>query len=372
MAHPDMTNPALELSVVIPTFNEVGNVSVLIERLTHTLQGRAWEIIFVDDDSRDGTYQKLQSIAASNNRVRVLRRVGRRGLSSACIEGLLASAAPYLAVMDADLQHDENCLPAMFQAVQSEGFDLAVGSRYVEGGSTGDWSQQRLSVSKWATFLSQKILKLTLQDPMSGFFMMRRAVLENAVYRLSSLGFKILVDLVVSSPQPLRIKEIPFHFGLRVAGESKLDTRVAWDYVMLLADKTVGRYIPAKLISFASVGAMGVGVHLLILGSAKTLLAMPFMAAQATAVLVSMVFNFYLNNLLTYRDQQLQGRAWWWGLFKFMLACSLGGAANVGVANYLYGHDGWWVLSGLMGILVGLIWNFGVTSILVWPRRGAH
>jgi len=368
----EMTNASLELTVVIPTFNEVGNVSVLIDRLTNTLQGIKWEIIFVDDDSRDGTYQKLQAIAATNSRVRVLRRVGRRGLSSACIEGLLASAAPCLAVMDADLQHDESCLPAMYQAVYSEGFDLAVGSRYIEGGSTEGWSQERVSVSKWATLLSQKLLKLTLKDPMSGFFMMRRHVLEDAVYNLSNLGFKILVDLVVSSPRPLRIKEVPFHFGLRVAGESKLDTRVAWDYLLLLADKTVGRYIPAKLISFASVGAMGVGVHLLILGTAKTVLSMPFVAAQASAVLVSMVFNFYLNNLLTYRDQQLQGRSWWWGLLKFMLACSLGGAANVGVANYLYGNDGWWVLSGLMGILVGLIWNFGVTSILVWPRRGAH
>jgi len=367
-----MTNASLELTVVIPTFNEVGNVSVLIDRLTHTLQGIEWEIIFVDDDSRDGTYQKLQTIAATNARVRVLRRVGRRGLSSACIEGLLASAAPCLAVMDADLQHDESCLPAMYQAVHSEGFDLAVGSRYIEGGSTEGWSQERVSVSKWATLLSQKLLKLTLKDPMSGFFMMRRHVLEDAVYNLSSLGFKILVDLVVSSPRPLRIKEVPFHFGLRVAGESKLDTRVAWDYLLLLADKTVGRYIPAKLISFASVGAMGVGVHLLILGTAKTVLSMPFVAAQASAVLVSMVFNFYLNNLLTYRDQQLQGRAWVWGLLKFMLACSLGGAANVGVANYLYGNDGMWVLSGLMGILVGLIWNFGVTSIFVWPQRAAR
>jgi len=367
-----MTGSSLQLTVVVPTFNEVGNVSVLIDRLTQTLQGIEWEVIFVDDDSQDGTYQKLHTIAQCNARVRVLRRVGRRGLSSACIEGLLASAAPYMAVMDADLQHDENCLPAMLQAVQSEGFDLAVGSRYVEGGSTGDWSEQRVSVSKWATLLSQKILKLKLQDPMSGFFMMRRSVLEGAVYRLSNLGFKILVDLVVSSPKPLQIKEIPFHFGLRVAGESKLDTRVAWDYLMLLADKTVGQYVPAKLISFASVGAMGVAVHLLVLGISKVLFVLPFMAAQASAVLISMVFNFYLNNLLTYRDQQLQGQAWFWGLIKFMLACSLGGAANVGVASYLYGSDGLWVLSGLMGILVGLIWNFGVTSMLVWPQRAKH
>ena len=359
---------SLQLCVVIPTFNEAGNVAVLVDRLSHVLQGLVWELVFVDDDSDDGTAGVLQAIALSDSRVRVIRRVGRRGLSSACIEGMLASPAPYLAVMDADLQHDEKCLPLMFQALD-EGFDLAVGTRYMEGGGTGDWSAQRLNISKAATHLTQKLLNIELNDPMSGFFMLRRQVLDDAVYRLSSIGFKILVDLVASSPKRLRVKEIPFQFGLRVAGESKLDSRVAWDFLMLLADKTIGRFVPVRLISFAAVGALGVGVHLLVLGLCKSLLAMPFVQAQAMAVLVAMVFNFYLNNLLTYRDQQLHGRRWMWGLLKFMLACGLGGAANVGVANYLYGNDGMWVVSGLAGILVGVIWNYGVTSILVWPQR---
>ena len=360
--------PSLQLCVVIPTFNEAGNVAVLVDRLSHVLQGLVWELVFVDDDSEDGTAGVLQAIALSDSRVRVIRRVGRRGLSSACIEGMLASPAPYLAVMDADLQHDEKCLPLMFQALD-EGFDLAVGTRYMAGGGTGDWSAQRLNISKAATSLTQKLLNIELNDPMSGFFMLRRQVLDDAVYRLSSIGFKILVDLVASSPKRLRVKEIPFQFGLRVAGESKLDSRVAWDFLMLLADKTIGRFVPVRLISFAAVGALGVGVHLLVLGLCKSLLALPFVQAQAMAVLVAMVFNFYLNNLLTYRDQQLHGSRWLGGLVKFMAACGLGGAANVGVANYLYGNDGMWVVSGLAGILVGVIWNYGVTSILVWPQR---
>ena len=360
--------PSLQLCVVIPTFNEAGNVAVLVERLSHVLQGLVWELVFVDDDSKDGTAGVLQAIALCDSRVRVIRRVGRRGLSSACIEGMLASPAPYLAVMDADLQHDENCLPLMFQALD-EGFDLAVGTRYMAGGGTGDWSAQRLNISKAATSLTQKLLNIELNDPMSGFFMIRRQVLDDAVYRLSSIGFKILVDLVASSPKPWRVKEIPFQFGLRVAGESKLDSRVAWDLLMLLADKTIGRFLPVRLISCAAVGTMGVGVHLLVLGLCKSWLALPFVQAQTMAVLVAMVFNFYLNNVLTYRDQQLHGSRWLWGLLKFMVACGLGGAANVGVANYLYGNDGMWVVSGLAGILVGVIWNYGVTSILVWPQR---
>ena len=366
-----MRNNLLQLCVVVPTFNEAGNVPVLLEKLTSVLKDYSWEVVFVDDDSPDGTVQTLQAIALGDERVRVIRRVGRRGLSSACIEGMLSSAAPYLAVMDADLQHDEHCLPLMFMALHEESYDVAIGTRYMEGGGTGEWSQSRLNISKGATYLTQKILNIQMSDPMSGFFMVRREVLDQAVYRLSSIGFKILLDLVVSSPPGLRIKEIPFQFGQRLAGESKLDARVAWDFVLLLADKTVGRYIPVRLISFAAVGSMGVMVHLTVLTVAKAIFSMPFMQAQTTAVICAMVFNFYLNNLLTYRDQQLRGSNWWSGLFKFMLACGLGGAANVGVANFIFNQEGLWLLSGLAGILVGVMWNYGVTSIWVWPSRRA-
>ena len=364
-----MRSSPLQLCVVVPTFNEVGNAPVLLEKLSAVLKDLSWEVVFVDDDSPDGTASTLQWIALQDERVRVIRRVGRRGLSSACIEGMLSSPAPYLAVMDADLQHDEHCLPLMFKALHDESYDVAIGTRYMEGGGTGDWSERRLNISKGATYLTQKILNISMSDPMSGFFMVRREVLDKSVYRLSSIGFKILLDLVVSSPPGLRLKEIPFQFGQRLAGESKLDARVAWDFLLLLADKTVGRFIPVRLMSFAAVGSIGVLVHLLVLSAAKAIFTLSFVQAQSLAVIFAMVFNFYLNNVLTYRDQQLRGVNWWGGLIKFMLACGLGGAANVGVANFIFNQDGLWLLSGLAGILVGVIWNYGVTSIWVWPSR---
>ena len=366
---PDSPAQGLTLAVVIPTFNESLNVGVLIERLHATLQGVAWEAVFVDDDSPDGTVQRLRELAAMDPRVRCIRRVGRRGLSSACVEGMLSTSAQFIAVMDADLQHDETLLPTMLSALRDESYDLAIGTRYMEGGSVGDWDDGRRNTSLFATTLSQRLLGLTIKDPMSGFFMLQRHVIDNAVYNLSSMGFKILVDLVVSSPKTLRIKEIPFRFGVRVAGESKLDNRVAWDYVMLLADKTVGRYIPVQLLSFASVGATGVLVHLSVLWIGMSLLSMPFVVAQTSAVLISMVFNFFLNNVLTYRDKQLHGWAWWGGLVKFMLACGIGAASNVGVASYIYSDWGYWLFSGLAGILVGLMWNYVTTSLFVWPQK---
>jgi dolichol-phosphate mannosyltransferase len=204
---------------------------------------------------------------------------------------------------------------------------------------------------------------------MSGFFMLRREVFEGAVYKLSGIGFKLLVDLLASSRRDLRIKEIPFHFGQRLEGESKLDTRVIWDYLMLLADKRLGRYIPIQLISFATVGSLGVLVHMLVLFLFMGIFHGAFIVGQVAAVSISMVFNFFVNNALTYRDKKLRGLSLIWGLLKFMLVCSVGGAANVGVASWIYDDMGYWLVSGLAGILVGLIWNYAATSILVWSNN---
>ncbi len=360
---------ALELAVVVPTFNERANVDELVRRLSEVLQGLAWEVIFVDDDSPDGTADHVRELARVNPRVRVVHRIQRRGLSSACIEGMMSTAAPFLAVMDADLQHDERILPQMLQALREPGCDLVVGTRYMEGGGVGEWDESRQFTSRFATALSQRLLKVSLRDPMSGFFMIRRDAFHGAVHHLSSMGFKILLDIVASSPRKLNFTEVPYTFGLRHAGESKLDARVAWDYLLMLADKTLGRYIPTSLISFGAVGGLGVLVHLTVLFLALNVGGREFAQAQTLAVLVAMVFNFFLNNVLTYRDKQLKGWQWWWGLAKFMAACALGAVANVGVASWMHGGGEYWLWSGLAGILVGLMWNYGATAILVWPQR---
>jgi dolichol-phosphate mannosyltransferase len=362
--------PAVELAVVIPTFNEIGNVEELLSRLDRVLQGVGWEAIFVDDDSRDGTAARLHALALADPRVRCLRRVGRRGLSSACVEGMLATGAPCIAVMDADLQHDETILPQMLSSLKSGAADLVVGSRYVAGGGVGSWDGGRQKISSAATLLAQRVLGLSLSDPMSGFFMLRRSVFESAVYQLSNIGFKILVDLIVSAPVKPRVLELPYQFRNREAGESKLDNRVAWDFLMLLADKTIGRWMPVRLVSFGLIGSFGVLVHLAVLRLALAINGNDFQTAQTSAVAVAMVGNFFLNNALTYRDQQLRGWAILPGLLKFMAACSIGAFANVGVATYIHGgYGGNWLLSALAGILVGTVWNYGATAWLVWVNK---
>lgn len=368
--------PSPELSIVVPTFNERENVQELVNRLETALQGLAWEVIFVDDDSPDGTAALVREIARVDSRVRVVHRIGRRGLSTACVEGMLASAAPYLAVMDGDLQHDERILAALLHAVKDDGYDLAVGSRYVTGGSLGNWGEERLFVSQLATWLSRLVLKAAVKDPMSGFFLLKREVLEGAVRDLSGIGFKILLDIFVSSPRPLRFIEIPYRFGTRQAGESKLDAAVLWDYLMMLLDKSLGRYVPIRFIPFALVGGTGVFVHLLVLWLVYDLGGTRFAVGQTVAAVMAMTFNFFMNNVFTYRDRRLRG----WGLLRgwlsFTLACSLGAIANVGIATYAFetqfvGETAW-VLSAVAGIIVGAVWNYAVTSVYTWNKvKGA-
>jgi len=367
---PDAASRTPELTVVVPTLNERDNIVPLVELLDTALAGIAWEVIFVDDDSRDDTAAAVRAMARRDGRVRCLQRIGRRGLSTACIEGALASAAPYCAVIDADLQHDETVLPRMLEALRTGSYDLAIGSRYSAGGDLGELSGRRVGISKLATRVSRVICKADIADPMSGFFMVRREAFEAAMRRLSGQGFKILLDLLASSPRPLRVVELGYRFRQRRHGESKLDTLVAWEFGMLLADKLVGHAIPVRFVLFATIGAIGLVVHLVVLRLALTLLALDFTPAQTSAALVAMTSNFFLNNLFTYRDQRLMGWRLLRGLASFYLICGLGLIANVGVAAYTFAqHERWWI-AGVAGVVVGSVWNYAISSVFTWksPR----
>jgi dolichol-phosphate mannosyltransferase len=359
-----------ELSVVIPTLNEEGNIAMLVGKLDAALRGVEWEVIFVDDDSLDGTRAAATALARADSRVRLIHRIGRRGLSSACIEGVQASTAPYVAVMDADLQHDEAILPGMLQALRSGEVDVAIGSRYVAGGGIGGWDARRAGMSRLATRLGQLILKSAVSDPMSGFFMLRREAFEECVRGLSGVGFKILMDILASSEQRLRVKELPYHFRQRIAGESKLDSMVAWEYVVLVADKTIGRYVPVRFIFFALIGVLGLGVHLAVLGFALHVFGVPFPAAQATATGVAMIGNYTLNNTLTYRDRRLKGWRFVRGLLSFVLICGVGAVANVGLASFLFGNgrSSWWV-AGIAGAVMSSVWNYAVSAVFTWRAK---
>jgi dolichol-phosphate mannosyltransferase len=363
------TRPAPELSVVVPTFKERDNVPLLVEKLARTLAGADWEVVFVDDNSPDGTATVARKIGETDSRVRCVRRIGRRGLAGACIEGMLSSQARYVAVMDADLQHDETLLTAMLAQLRG-GTDLAVASRYVDGGSAAGLSSAgRQQASRLSTEVARRLLGVTLSDPMSGFFMMRRDRFEELAPQLSAQGFKILLDIVATAHGSLRIAELPFVFGERQHGESKLDTRVALDFAALILAKLTNDTVSFRFLLFCLVGLTGIAIHMLTLQSALSIAALPFGWAQTAATFVAITWNFVLNNMFTYRDQRLAGWQFVTGLIRFQVICAVGAISNVGIATVIYRYDPEWWIAGLGGALMGAVWNYVVSAAFVWRQR---
>jgi dolichol-phosphate mannosyltransferase len=361
--------PAPELSIVVPTFNERENIPRLVDMLRAALPDIAWELIVVDDNSPDGTSEIAKRIAASDSRIRCIRRIGRRGLAGACLEGILASQAKYVAVMDGDLQHDENLLLPMLQLLRRDAANMVVATRYADGGSAAALSSQRAWGSRLATTLAHRLLKLELSDPMSGFFMLDRELVEKIAPRLSTQGFKILLDIVVTAGDGLRIRELPFTFRLRLHGESKLDAGVALEYLGLLLAKATDDRVSLRFTLFCLVGAIGIGVHFVALSVGYDLLGFEFLWAQTLAMMIAIVSNFAINNALTYRDRRLHGLAFFSGLSRFYLVSMAGLVSNIGVSDWLFvSAQKWWV-AGLAGAVIGVVWNYVVASQFVWHSR---
>jgi dolichol-phosphate mannosyltransferase len=364
------TRPAPELSVIVPTYGERDNVPLLVERLKRTLEGRDWEVIFVDDNSPDTTAAAARALGFNDARVRCIRRIGRRGLAGACLEGMLASQARYVAVMDADLQHDESLLTGMLDRLRQDDVDLVVASRYVAGGSAESFSALRARVSRWSTDLARRFLRVELSDPMSGFFMIRRERFEELAPALSSQGFKILLDIVATARGKLRIAELPYVFRERVHGESKLDSRVALDFVALVVAKLTNDAVSFRFLLFCLVGFTGIAIHMSVLEAAYDMAGLSFGVAQTSATVGAITWNFVLNNMFTYRDQRLTGWRFFTGLIRFQVICAVGALSNVGIATWIYGYEssGWW-LAGLGGALMGAVWNYVVSAAFVWRQR---
>jgi len=365
---------SLSLAIILPTLNESGNLAPLVERIESALGESGWEVLIVDDDSRDGTADEGRALALTDRRVRVIQRIGRRGLASAAIEGFCATAAPFVAVMDADHQHDPALLPKMLDVLKSGEADIGVASRFAEGASTENWANpEREKLSGFANAIARRITGVELSDPMSGYFMLPTATARALVPRLSGIGFKILLDVLASAPKtlgaPMRVKEFPLNFAARREGTSKLDRAILFDFLAGLYDKTLGRVIPTRFALFGTVGAAGVIVHMAVLAALLFVYEEGFTLAQAIAVLSAMSFNFWLNNWLTYRDKRLVG---WGAVLRgwagFCTTCAVGGFANVAVATLLEGRGVYWALAALCGILIGSVWNYALSSRFVWGR----
>jgi dolichol-phosphate mannosyltransferase len=358
-----------ELSVVVPAFRERDNIPALLDALEQALAGLDWETIVVVDDAFDGSEDLVRERAQRDPRVRCIHRIGRRGLASACIEGMLASSAPYLAVIDADLQHDEMLVPQLLAKAREEEADLAVASRYMPGGSTGKLPPERVRLSRWASVLSANLGK-GLTDPMSGFFVVRRTFLERVVRNLYGRGFKILLDLIAAARGDIRIVELPYRMRSRAYGESKLGARVIAEFFMLLLYHHTGRLLPARFFLFTAVGVSGVAVHLCTLWLLFPLSG-NFLLSQTVGTWLAMTSNFFLNNVFTYVDQRLRGRALWRGLLSFYAVCGIGALINLALAEWLFLAAFPYWLAGLGGAVVAALWNFFASASFTWGGSSA-
>lgn len=360
----------LELAIVLPTLNERENIPPLIARIEEALGPAGWEVLVVDDDSADGTAEEARRLALTDPRLRVIQRIGRRGLASAAIEGFCATAAPYVAVMDADHQHDPALLREMLACVKSGEAEVAVASRFAAGASTEDWNRpDREKLSTIANSLARRLTGVELSDPMSGYFLLPAATARRLAPNLSGIGFKILLDLLAAANPPLTVKDFPMKFSARRSGESKLDRAIAFDFLAGLYDKSFGRIIPTRFALFGTVGLLGVAVHMGILALFLEGFGAPFAWGQAAATFGAMSFNFWLNNWLTYRDSRLESaaeilRGW----ISFIIACSVGAFANVAVATSLHEMGVPPLPAALAGIGIGSVWNYALSSRFVWGR----
>jgi len=365
VASPPSPGP-VELSVIVPTYNERGNVAPLVTRLEATLAGVAWEAVFVDDDSPDGTAREVKTIAARDPRVRCLRRVNRRGLAGACIEGILGSSAPYVAVIDADLQHDETLLPRMLDSLKSGRSDLVVATRFGAGGSAQAMSPTRESGSRLARRLAWMLGGVALSDPMSGFFAIRRDRFEPLAASLSPDGFKILLDIVTRARGTLRVAEEPYSFGSRVYGKSKLDARVVLEYLGLLLSRASRDAVTPRFLSHALVGVVGLVVQLVAMRVGLAL-GLAFIQAYALGAVVALGASFVVTNLLlTHSDRRLRGFSVIPGLLVFGVTSAFGLVAGIGMAAWLYTLRPVWWLAGAVGSVVGTVCSHATSPRLSW------
>jgi dolichol-phosphate mannosyltransferase len=259
----------------------------------------------------------------------------------------------------------------MLARLKSDNLDLVIGSRNVEGGSMGRFAASRVRLSNLGRLISRRVISCELQDPMSGFFVADRRFINIAMPRISAIGFKILLDLIASSPRLVRLAEVPYEFQSRFRGESKLDTTVGFEYLTLVLHKLIGSILPVQFVIFGLVGLVGVFVHLAVL-SAQLFQGVPFARAHAVATAVAILANFFLNNLVTHRDGRLRGWSLLPGLVVFFEVCALGALSNFALAKLLYSAGSPWQLAGIVGMAVSSVWNYSVSAALSWRRVIHH
>ena len=364
-----MSKPSI--SIVIPTYNEKENIFKILKRLREALKSISHEIIFVDDNSPDGTSAVVKDSMKNSSKIRLIHRIGRKGLAGAVIEGVFAANADLIAVMDCDLQHDETKLLDMIEMFsKNNSLDVVIGSRFTEKGEISEkaFSKMRELGSKITTLIVKKVLKITSTDPLSGFFMVKKETFLKSSDNLQTQGFKVLADFLATSGENIEIEEIGYKFKNRIAGESKMSFLTALELIGLVLSQILKGRVSIRFILFCMVGLSGIFVQLLITGLAM-LLINQFPTSQTLGIISAMTSNYFLNNIITFQERKLESLDLIRGLFSFYLICSLGAFTNIAIATYIFSFSSNWLISSFIGACFGAVWNFTLTSIFTWKSK---
>ena len=366
-----MKNTIYLLTIIVPTYNEVDNISIFINKIKEILKNINFQILFVDDNSTDGTIDKVNKFKERYDNIELIVRIGRRGLSGACIEGIQNAKSNYVAIIDCDLQHDERLLLKMLQTFEKdELLDLIIGSRHVEeGDSQKGLSYLRNLGSQYAIRITQKLLKIKINDPMSGFFMAKKSSLVPLLSKLQPNGFKILADILATSKGDLLTKELGYEFKKRNAGYSKMNFSIILELFGLILSHLSFGIISIRFVLFGFVGFSGVIVQLISTYFFFKIVTLSFFYSHLISIFITMTSNFYLNNSLTFKDHSLAGRSFLKGLISFYIVCSIGAFANIAVAEKIFNSIEIWYIASLTGALVGALWNFIFSSLFTWKTR---
>ena len=359
-----MTSSKPHLTIVIPTYNESENISPLVEALYDSLGGYPYDILFIDDDSPDGTAERIRDLAGSRP-VSVEVRTDKKGLASAVVDGFSLARGELVAVMDADLQHPPEVISRLLEAA-NRGADLVIASRYIPGGSVGNWSWLRRFISAGAGWLAHLLLPRTrsIKDPMSGCFMFRRRLLEGV--ELSPVGYKILLEMLCLT-QPGSITEVAYRFENRRAGKTKLSLITQGDYLRHLVSLMRRTGELSRVFKFIAVGASGTIVNLAILSLLTEQAGVPYIISGAVAFQSAVVWNFMWNDRFTFGDRGKTKYGFWTRLARFNLV-SLGGLliylGVLAVFTELIGTH--YLISALAGIALSFGWNFLSNNWWTW------
>ncbi len=375
------------LTVVTPTYNEAENLPILVTELHRALQGIDHEIVVADDDSPDGTWRVAEDLAEDDPTIRVMRRFHDKGLSAAVLDGMSIARAPYLAVIDADLQHDPDALPAMLDEVRS-GADVCVGSRSTEGGGFGDWSASRRFVSWVATVIARILLRVPVSDPMSGFFVISEEAYARTAPSINPRGFKVLLEFIGRN-KDLTVTEVGYTFRNRTHGETKLNGSVIRSYLLGVAELRLGRQVDPVFLLYVLVGIVGLGVNSVVFAAAEALgvprittglndALDPIEGSFVISVLVSILVLFVLNNEFTFWEERYRGWKLVPAFVVFFVMSLIGTLVHVAVFKFLQsigfllsvlGADWSRVTQNLIGASVALVVNWYLNSTYLWRRR---